>query len=54
MQRFAIRWRHRHVRDPDLWQTSVAFEELVAANQWDLADNFDDLNERYPRGPYFD
>jgi hypothetical protein len=42
-----IRWRHRAEWNPDVWAVRVRFDELVTANQWDLAANVDDLNERY-------
>lgn len=43
----AIRLRHRSVSDAETWKLRVSFDTLVAVNTWDLADNFDDLNERY-------
>lgn len=46
-RRIKIRWRHRAEWNPDVWNMRVRFDELVAANQWDLAANIDELNERY-------
>ncbi len=45
--KIAIRWRHRHQYDPDRWSAAIAFDELVWSNRWDLANSFDDLNDRY-------
>lgn len=45
--KMAIRWRHRRQYDQALWLEAVAFDELVWRNQWDLADSFDELNDRY-------
>ena len=46
-RRMRIRWRHRAEWNPDAWNMRVRFDELIAANQWDLAANIDELNERY-------
>lgn len=46
-RRMRIRWRHRAEWNPDVWAVRVRFDELVTANQWDLAANIDELNERY-------
>ena len=47
LSRLLIRWRHRRVANPRLWVIRVSFDELMAANRWDLARNFDELNDRY-------
>lgn len=44
---FRIRWHHRRVGHPDLWTLRVRFDEIVLANRWNLAANFDELVERY-------
>ena len=31
-RRVAIRWHHRHVDDPALWELRVNFDELMVAN----------------------
>ena len=31
-RRVSIRWQHRHVDDPELWELRVSFDELIAAN----------------------
>lgn len=33
--------------NPRTWHDRVRFDEIVCSNYWDLAPNFDDLNERY-------
>ncbi len=42
-----IHWRHRRVGHPRVNALRVRFDQMIAANQWDLAANFDELNERY-------
>lgn len=48
LRRAVIRLRHRHLTNRDLWNLRVCFDLLIEANSWDLAKNFDELNERYP------
>ncbi len=31
-RRVSIRWHHRHVDDPELWELRVTFDELMTAN----------------------
>lgn len=47
-RRAAIRWRYRHITDRRLWDLLVDFDTLIEANTWDLAESFDELNDRYP------
>ncbi len=44
---FRIRWHHRRIGHPDIWELRVRFDEMIARNSWDLAGNFDELIERY-------
>ncbi len=44
---FRIRWHHRRIGHPEVWTLRVRFDELIAANSWNLAANMDELNDRY-------
>ncbi|MFW2383514.1 MAG: hypothetical protein ACN4GZ_17300 [Acidimicrobiales bacterium] len=44
-----IYWRHRRVGHPTVNALRVRFDRLIAANDWDLARSFDELNERYAK-----
>ncbi len=46
-QWFRIRWHHRRIGHPEVWTLRVRFDELIAANSWNLADNMDELIDRY-------
>ncbi len=45
--KLANRWRYRHITNPTKWRLRVQFDDLITAQYWDLARNFDELNERY-------
>ena len=47
VRRIAIRLRHRHLADRELWTLRVRFDEIIDSSIWDLAPNIDELNERY-------
>ena len=42
-----IYWRHRRVGHPKVNALRVSFDRIIAANEWHLARNFDELIERY-------
>jgi hypothetical protein len=46
-KRLVIRWRARRINDPGAWLHYIEFHEIVQGSDWDLARNFDELNERY-------
>ncbi|MBT8241245.1 MAG: hypothetical protein KJN63_08465 [Acidimicrobiia bacterium] len=42
-----IYWRHRRVGHPRVNALRVTFDRIIAANEWNLARNFDELIDRY-------